>query len=127
VKRGDLLLEVMDPQGDWRLELDVPENRLGHVLQAQEKHADGRLPVRYVLATATEETYDGSLESISTRSVISETEGTVVPLYASLADVAPRAPRIGAEVVAKIDCGRKSLGYVLFGDVIEFVRKRFWL
>ena len=72
-------------------------------------------------------TYDGSLDSISSRSVISETEGTVVPLYASLAEPAPPSPRIGADVIAKIDCGRRSLGYVLFGDVIEFIRKRFWL
>jgi multidrug efflux pump subunit AcrA (membrane-fusion protein) len=127
VKRGDLLLEVMDPSGPWRLELDVPENRLGHVLQAEQKQTDRRLRVRYVLATATEATYEGSLESISTRSVISETEGSVVPLYASLVEPAPPTPRIGAEVIAKIDCGRKSLGYVLFGDVIEFIRKRFWL
>ncbi|MGE5191136.1 MAG: HlyD family efflux transporter periplasmic adaptor subunit, partial [Deltaproteobacteria bacterium] len=127
VKRGELLLEVMDPSGPWRLELDVPENRLGHILVAQHKHEDGRLPLRYVLATATESTYEGSLDSISTRSVISETEGSVVPLFASLAEPVPPDPRIGAEVIAKIDCGRRSLGYVLFGDVIEFVRKRFWL
>jgi multidrug efflux pump subunit AcrA (membrane-fusion protein) len=126
VKQGDLLLEVMDPAGPWRLELDVPENRLGHILTAQEKVADGRLPVRYVLATATELRYDGSLDAISTRSVVSETEGSVVPLYASLAEPAPPAPRVGAEVTAKINCGPRSLGYVLFGDVIEFVRKKFW-
>jgi multidrug efflux pump subunit AcrA (membrane-fusion protein) len=126
VKQGDLLLEVMDPAGPWRLELDVPENRLGHILQAQEKVADGRLPVRYVLATATELRYDGSLDAISTRSVVSETEGSVVPLYASPAEPAPPAPRVGAEVTAKINCGPRSLGYVLFGDVIEFVRKKFW-
>ena len=127
VKRGELLLEVMDPRGRWRLELDVPENRLGHILGAQQKHDDGRLPLRYVLATATESTYEGSLDSISTRSVISETEGSVVPLFASLSNPAPPDPRIGSEVIAKIDCGRRSLGYVLFGDVIEFIRKRFWL
>jgi multidrug efflux pump subunit AcrA (membrane-fusion protein) len=127
VKRGDLLLEIMDPAGPWRLELDVPENRLGHVLQAEQKHRDGNLRVRYVLATATEATYDGSLESISTRSVVSETEGSVVPLYAALVEPVPPAPRIGAEVTAKIDCGQRSLGYVLFGDVVEFIRKRFWL
>lgn len=127
VRRGELLLEVMDPAGAWRLELDVPENRLGHILQAQKKREDARLPVRYVLATATESTYDGLLDSISTRSAVSESEGSVVPLYASLSDPTPPAPRIGAEVIAKIDCGRKSLGYVLFGDVVEFVRKRFWL
>jgi multidrug efflux pump subunit AcrA (membrane-fusion protein) len=126
VKQGDLLLEVMDPAGPWRLELDVPENRLGHILTAQEKVADGRLPVRYVLATATELRYDGSLDAISTRSVVSETEGSVVPLYASLAEPTPPEPRVGAEVTAKINCGPRSLGYVLFGDVIEFVRKKFW-
>ena len=42
-------------------------------------------------------------------------------------DQLPRQPRIGAEVRAKINCGEKSLGYVLFGDVVEFVQKYFWL
>lgn len=126
VKRGELLLQVMDPSGPWRLELDVPENRLGHILHAQHDREDGKLPVRYVLATATEVTYDGTLDSVSTRSVVSETEGAVVPLYASLSPPTPPEPRIGAEVTAKINCGPKSLGYVLFGDMIEFVRKRFW-
>jgi len=126
VKRGELLVEVMNPDGPWRLELDVPENRLGHILQAQRNRDDARLPVRYRLATATESTYDGLLDSISTRSAVSETEGSVVPLFAALSEPTPPAPRIGADVTAKIDCGKKSLGYVLFGDVIEFVRKRFW-
>ena len=80
-----------------------------------------------MLATATEATYKGSLESLSTRSVASESEGTVVPVFVALADPTPTAPRIGAEVKAKIDCGRASLGYVWFGDVIEFLRKWFWL
>ena len=44
VQRRMSQLEVMDPAGPWRLELDVPENRLGHILKAQEKVADGRLP-----------------------------------------------------------------------------------
>ena len=35
--------------------------------------------------------------------------------------------RIGAEVTAKIHCGQRSLGYVLFGDVVEFVQRYFWL
>ena len=35
--------------------------------------------------------------------------------------------RIGADVRAKINCGKRSLGYVLFGDVVEFVQKHLWL
>ena len=127
VKQGELLLEVMDPTGRWRLELDIPENRIGHIIDAQRKKADPNLAVRYVLATATELTYDGTLESLATRSVTSESEGTVVPAFVALAEPTPPDPRIGAEVTAKINCGKKSLGYVLFGDVIEFLRKWFWL
>ncbi|HEY2251563.1 MAG TPA: efflux RND transporter periplasmic adaptor subunit, partial [Planctomycetaceae bacterium] len=127
VKYGDLLLEVMDPTQAWRLEIDVPENRIGHILEAQHKKNLERLPVSYMLATATEATYQGELESLSTRSGASETEGTVVPVFVDLVAPSPPAPRIGAEVKAKIDCGRASLGYVLFGDVIEFLRKWFWL
>ena len=127
VKRGELLLEIMDTTREWRLEVDVPENRIGHILEAQQKRNDEHLPVSYMLATATEATYKGSLESLSTRSVASESEGTVVPVFVALADPSPTAPRIGAEVKAKIDCGRASLGYVWFGDVVEFLRKWFWL
>jgi len=127
VKRGDLLLEVMDPTQSWRLEVDVPENRIGHILEAQNERDLTRLPVSYMLATATEATYKGELESLSTRSGASESEGTVVPVYVDLVEPSPPSPRIGAEVKAKIDCGRASLGYVLFGDVIEFLRKWFWL
>jgi len=127
VKYGDLLLEVMDPTQAWRLEVDVPENRIGHILEAQSKRNLARLPVSYMLATATEATYKGELESLSTRSGASETEGTVVPVFVDLVEPSPPSPRIGAEVKAKIDCGRASLGYVLFGDVIEFLRKWFWL
>ncbi len=39
VKRGDLLLQVMDETGDWQLELEVAEHRLGRILMAQQKQA----------------------------------------------------------------------------------------
>ncbi len=39
VKRGDLLLQVMDETGDWQLELEVAEHRLGRILMAQQKLA----------------------------------------------------------------------------------------
>jgi len=35
-----------------------------------------------------------------------------------------RKPGVG--VTAKIDCGQRSLFYVLFGDVVEFVQRHVW-
>jgi multidrug efflux pump subunit AcrA (membrane-fusion protein) len=127
VRRGELLLEVMNDSGDWRLELEVPEKRLGHILTAQERFNTQNLDVEFRLATAPETTFDAKLESSATRSVVSEKEGTVIEMFASLASQQMPNRRIGAEATAKINCGKRSLGYVLFGDVIEFLRKFFWL
>lgn len=126
VRRGELLLEVMDPTKDWRLELDVAENRLGHMLEAQAQSGNQQLPLTYILATATEKTWQGNLETIGSRAMVSEKEGAVVPVFATPTAPLPDDPQIGAEVIAKINCGKKALGYVLFGDVIEFFRKKLW-
>ena len=129
VQRGEVLLEVMDTTQEWRLELDVPDYRLGHILREQIKKNDPHLPVEYVLATASETKFQGQLERIATRAVPSEADGSIVEMYV---DINPEdlkqvdLLRIGAEVRAKINCGPMMLGYVLFGDVVEFIQNRLW-
>ena len=130
VQRGEVLLEVMDPTKDWRLELDVPDYRLGHILRAQEKFKKENLDVEFVLATASETKLPAELEGISTRSVPSEAEGSVVEMYVKISPETKQELgellRIGADVRAKINCGKQMLGYVLFGDVVEFIQNRLW-
>jgi multidrug efflux pump subunit AcrA (membrane-fusion protein) len=36
VQRGQSLLQVADPDGQWQLELKMPENRMGHIVEAQQ-------------------------------------------------------------------------------------------
>lgn len=130
VQRGEVLLEVMDPTKEWRLELDVPDFRLGHVLRAQEKFKKQDLDVEFVLATASETKHQALLEGISTRSVPSDAEGSIIEMYVRI-DPKTKTElgellRIGADVRAKINCGKEMLGYVLFGDVVEFIQNRLW-
>ncbi|HUG93687.1 MAG TPA: hypothetical protein VML55_22840 [Planctomycetaceae bacterium] len=142
VQRGEVLLEVMDESGPWQIELDVPEFRMGHILDARHPapatpahtpthtHAHAAaaadLPVQFVLATHPEQRFAGRLRDVSTRAGLSETGGTVVSARVDIdADALP-GRTIGAEVQAKISCGQRSLAYVLFGDVVEFFRRRFW-
>ena len=130
IQRGEILLEVMDPSKNWRLELDVPDYRLGHVLRAQEKFKKQDLDVEFVLATATETKHQAVLEDISTRAVPAEADGSVVEMYVKIdpktKDELGELLRIGADVRAKINCGKQTLGYVLFGDVVEFIQNRLW-
>ena len=110
--------------------MDVPDYRLGHILRAQEKFQKENLDVEFVLATASEDKHQAELEGISTRSVPSEAEGSVVEMYVKISPETKKELgellRIGADVRAKINCGKQMLGYVLFGDVVEFIQNRLW-
>jgi multidrug efflux pump subunit AcrA (membrane-fusion protein) len=129
-QRGEVLLQVMDTTQAWHMELEVPEHRLGHMLKAQKLNGSPNLPLDFLLATDTSKTYKGTLESIATRANPAEEQQYVVEVRAKMSDDAVKKLRdqfqIGAEVRAKINCGKYSLFYVLFGDVIEFIQKRFW-
>jgi len=129
VRRGEVLLEIKHDDGEWHLELDVEEKRMGHFLNAVK--ADGNdlaRDVEFKLATDSESEFLGKVSKVSTRANSSQEAGSVVMVFCEFdKKQLPRQPRIGAEVRAKINCGQKSLGYVLFGDVVEFVQKYFWL
>jgi multidrug efflux pump subunit AcrA (membrane-fusion protein) len=133
VQRGELLVDLMDETSPWRLELEVPDYRMGHVLRRQKELRRSDLDVEFLIATTSETTFQAKLSTAANRSVVAEEAGSVVEVYS---DINPDDEaklreadrlRIGAEVKARIDCGPSPLGYVLFGDVIEFVRKRILL
>ena len=128
VKSGETLVEVMDDRGAWRLELEVEEHRMGHFFEGQKKLHTEELPVEYVLATRPEDTYVGTVDTIATRADVAAEKGSIVEVYTKIeaGDLPSDRRRIGADVRAKINCGKSSLGYVLFGDVVEFIQKQWW-
>ena len=124
-QRGEVLLEIADHKGKWRLELEVEEHRMGHLLNAQKEQRDP-LAVEFLLATSPTETYEGRLQTVATRPKRLPQKGSLVEVFVSVPEERGPQHRIGAEVRAKIHCGKRSLGYVLIGDGIEFVRRRWW-
>ena len=128
VKRGELLLEIKDETGPWWLQLEVQEHRMGHLLKAVEAQKGTPLDVEFMLATTPEDRFDGKLRLVETRSNPSTgKDKAIVNVRVDIDKERLPMRRIGAEVRAKINCGQRSLGYVLFGDVVEFVQKYFWL
>ena len=124
--RGEVLLQVMDESQAWHLELDVPERRLGNLQRAAEMYGDIALSVEFVLATAPEKQYAGTVAGSATRIQFSNENEAGLPVLVQFNREDVPLRRIGAKVRAKIDCGEKSLFYVLFGDVVEFVQRCFW-
>lgn len=126
VQRGERLLEVMDTRGPWELELDLPAKSLGHVLRAQSAAGSAPVPVQFTLATAPEKSFNGSLRNVSSRIVASAEAVSVAPLEVNVAVREIAHPVAGVDVVARINCGKQPLCRAVFGDVLDFVRRRVW-
>lgn len=132
VRIGDHLFDIMNDNGDWHMELLVEEKRMGHILRAQrEAQTQGQsvdLPGTFILATQPDSKFECHLTEVATRSTTDGEIGTAFELKA-VANDGQTLPekRIGAEVTVKIYCGKSSLAYWCFGDLVEFVQKYLWL
>lgn len=130
VDQGDPLLEIADTTGQWLLEVQFPESAVTHIAKARARSADGKLPVTFVLSANPETTYHGTLVELSTTARAKENENIVEgkialdpdePLAKEL--IAKNDMVAGVEVRAKVNCGPHALGYVLFRQVIDFIRE----
>ena len=125
VRRGDTLLEIMDESGPWRLELEVPENRMHHVRHGISTFGD-KLPATFKLSADPAREFSGWLSHTAERSTISPETGSIVKIYVSLNDAPDLPQRIGADVRSRLECGDYSLLHVWFGDVAEYAMREFW-
>jgi len=123
VQRGEILLTVAQLNGNWIVELDVADDRIGYIRQAQADRSSD-LPVALVLATDPTTTYKATIRSIALRSEPDHQGAPTVRIVATLNQQTRTEFRPGAMVVARIHCGPHPLGFVWFHDLVEFIRTR---
>jgi hypothetical protein len=132
---GQELLTVAATEGDWELEVEVPDDDMGPVLEAKskldaairrgDKPVDAKLEGYFVTATDPEHRYPGYVERISSKAELVEQKHVVKVTVKFKPDVRDdflnrnQALRPGAEVRARIDCGKARLAYVLLRDVVQ--------
>jgi len=125
VKRGDSLLTVADTSGPWQLLLDLPDRSAGHVQAARQQR--DRLPVSFQLGTNPGVVGHGSLAFVSSATQLSAESQPAVRIVVDLNDASTSPFRPGATVVARIHCGRRSLGYVWLHEIWESIRLQLFL
>lgn len=138
VQRGQLLLEIVNTRArEWELELQIPDSVVGYVQSAaagslsqheSTKNAAPGLTVQFTLASDLGEVHTTTLHSLDLDTHLSD--GQLNVLATALIDKEMIGGlRPGQLVTARIDCGRRSLAFVLFREIIEFwQRKKFaWL
>lgn len=122
VQRGQVLATVADLAGAWELRLEVPDRRIGHVLAAQRQLRQD-LPVHFALATAPGRTFEGRIREVWPVAEPAANGGpATVRVLADFDRAELEQLRPGATVLAKIHCGRRSLGYVWFHGIFEAIQ-----
>jgi len=131
VKRGDALMRLANPEGEWELEVLMPDKRMGHIIRAQKAYeADPNqdLEAEFILATHPDTTHVGKVKEIGESAEVRGDEGNIVPIKVEITDEVrqelPQPLWPGATVRAKVKCGRRPIGYVLFHDLIAFIQSK---
>jgi hypothetical protein len=123
VEANQPVLSVADLNGPWRIELMIPQSKVGYISQALKDRNDA-LPADFLLSTNPNVRHSGNLSSISDRAEVNP-QGT--PEFRGIVDFDKSQlpdPKVGAGVTCRVDCGRQPLGFVWFYQIYDFARTR---
>ncbi len=123
VQLGQLLMTVEEPQGDWELEVQMGEDRMGFINDARDAFGDA-LTVKYITATNPGVTHVGTIKDIHKSAEVRGEEGNTVLLRVAIDKHDLSDLRSGAAVTAKVHCGRAPIGYVWFHDLVSFIQSK---
>jgi hypothetical protein len=128
VQWGQELMWIFDPSGPWQLRILMPDRRMGHIVKRQLETEKRDLDVEFILASQPATRYHGKVKEIELSAEVRGDEGNTVLIKVEIDEDVKRelAPllRPGVGVTAKIDCGRRAIGYVWFHDLIAFVQSK---
>lgn len=123
VARGQVLVTVADPRGDYEVELLMPEKRMKYLDTAMKESSNKSLNVEYILATDPSKKHTGKLsaEAIHARAELDQTDGAIVKLRVKPDSMDGVSRRPGARVIADVTSGRASAAFVWFHEAVEWV------
>ena len=128
VTRGQNLMTIVPPEAVWELELQMPERRLAHLFRAI-KDNDEDLKVTFGLVSNPGTEYTGKLISVDRKLDVYSDDGNAALVRVAFenAEIAEELLRTETRVTAKVHCGDRSIGYVIFHELIETVQSKWML
>jgi multidrug efflux pump subunit AcrA (membrane-fusion protein) len=121
VTRGQTLVTVGETQGDWEVRLDLPDQRLGHLLTAQGNEG-AALSVEFRSALRPDERYRGAVSRVAQVTSRDEEGRPVVRVWVAFDRHTVPELRYGTTVTARVHCGRRPVFYVWLHELWEFVQ-----
>jgi len=130
VEPGQVLMTIADPGNEWRIEVEVPEGKIGPVTEAwkkvqqeQDQGKDAKLPVTYLLLSEPDHSYPGHVTHVGDRADMTDQKGSSVSVWIAMEKDRPQDPRAGSTVRARVYCGKRAIGYVYLRDLFQWVNR----
>ncbi len=123
VTHGQYLADVVSTQQGWRIELELPDRHAGYVLRKQES---GPCHCRFTTMAGSDTVYESSVGEIADAAHVNRRGQSVVRVIVPYPDAGVDEFRAGSTVMAQLDCGKRSLGFVWFRGLIEWARRQSW-
>jgi multidrug resistance efflux pump len=131
VERGQNLMTIVEKDSTWLLELELPERRVGHMIDAASQAAqDEQSPrVTFSLVSHPGVEFEGRMMLVDHQIDVHSDEGNTCLVRVAFAndEVDRELLRTGTRVNAKIHCGQRSVGYVMFHEAIEAIHSSYLL
>lgn len=128
VSRGQNLMTIVDPNTDWQIEIQMPERRVAHLIKTQNE-SETDLDVTFSLVSHPGKEFTGRLISLDRQLAVHSEDGnaTLARIEFDNSQIPIDLLRSGTRVTAKVHCGDRSIGYVVFHELIETVQSSFML
>lgn len=132
VQQGQIVMEIADLSEGWKIDLMMPEKRMGHISREWDKlratDPEAKLRVLFYPATQPESTIEAEIVEVDTTAEARGEMGNTVMMTVQFNQEDFRKiitdPKLGAEVHAKVYCGRSSIAYAWLHDLVDAFRSQ---
>ena len=128
VQRGQHLMTIVDPDTQWQIELRLPERRVAHLMNALKQRDNEPLNVSFTLLSYPGSEFTGQIIRLDRQLEVHADDGNTVLMRVAFdnSNVPHDLLRSGTRVAAKIECGQRPIGYVLFHELLETIQTQ-WI
>lgn len=126
IQLGQPVIRVIDLDAGYRVELDVPDDEMGYVVQAMDRQEEKPVRCRFRLRSEPELERSGVMTRLGATATLNQIGQLVV---VGLVEPTQQENGFAAEsgVIGWIDCNRAPAGFVMCRKVIERLRSWGWL
>lgn len=119
---NDYVMTIADEEGEWQLEMKIPQGKIGYINQAMLDNKDQPLLSNYHIATNPSLKFSGKLIEIAERAELGQSGQ---PEFRAVITADPESRdglKAGVGVTARIHCGKRPIGFVWTYQIIDYFR-----